>query len=227
MSAKDEKGAFEAMMDEIEEDESDDEKYGMKNVNIKGRSSVSYQSQPKQSKRNSTNTNSNLNNNQSKNDTGSQYKAHNNNNNNNHHSDNIHNQSEIDNFGISDDANANSNQRNENEIKKAELLELKRWLVRPCRPNEPPLKLYVERDRGGLNMMTPVYRLYLEVSNNNTNNTNNSDNNNNDVKKLPAETCVNGRFLMYATKQLNSKTSSYLFSCEANSKSNNIDDRGM
>ena len=43
-------------------------------------------------------------------------------------------------------------------IKKAEVAELKRWLMRPCRPSDPPLKCFVERDKSGFNRLHPVFR---------------------------------------------------------------------
>lgn len=209
MNSRDEKAAFDAMMDEIENDDSDNDQYGMKNKNVRG--SISYQSQPKR------NSNFNKPHSQMKHINDLEYKNQGaTNRRGGDDFDNSHQlQSEIDNFG----STAGNAIQNEAEIKKAELVELKRFLTRPCRPNEPPLKLYVERDRGGFNMLSPVYRLYLEAPNNNANEVA-------DSKRTPADTCVNGRFLMYATKQLNSKTSSYLFSCEPNSASNTIDDRG-
>ena len=102
------------------------------------------------------------------------------------------------------------------------------------RPNEPALKCYVERDRSGFNRLHPVYRLYLESTSCAT--TNSSPPPDSDAKSSstnkptqptpPPCNTTNSRFLAYATKQTASKTSSFLFSCENNTKSNTIDDRG-
>jgi hypothetical protein len=63
---------------------------------------------------------------------------------------------EIENFGV--DPNAAGGNMSADAIRKAELAELKRWLMRPCRPSDPPLKCFVERDKSGFNRLHPVFR---------------------------------------------------------------------
>ena len=64
---------------------------------------------------------------------------------------------DIENFGIAS-ANGGGGASSLDALKKAELLELKRWLMLPCRPGDPALKCYVERDKSGFNRLHPVYR---------------------------------------------------------------------
>ena len=64
---------------------------------------------------------------------------------------------DIENFGVASN-NGGVGSNSLDALKKAELLELKRWLMLPCRPGEPPLKCYVERDKSGFNRLHPVYR---------------------------------------------------------------------
>jgi hypothetical protein len=70
----------------------------------------------------------------------------------------------------------------------------KNWLMRPCAPNEPPMLCFVEREKptfGALSGGT-IYRMYMEVGN--------------DVRRA--------KFLMSAKKILSKRTSYYLVSTE-------------
>ena len=80
----------------------------------------------------------------------------------------------------------------------SEQIEISRnWLLRACHPSDPAIQCYIERDRSGFNMMSPIYRVYLEQ------------------EGLP------GRFLMAAKKKITNRTSYYLVSMEKTP-----DDRG-
>ena len=76
---------------------------------------------------------------------------------------------------------------------------MKRWLLRPCPPGEPPLMCYDERHRIGFGRINPTYKCYLERSDG-----------------------QGPRFLMAAKKKNGSKTSYYLISLDIDSQ----DDRG-
>lgn len=74
---------------------------------------------------------------------------------------------------------------------------MKRWLMRPCAPGDPPVMSYVERHRDGFGRRT--YKCYLEGSDG-----------------------QGPRFLMAAKKKNGSKTSYYLISTDMDHQ----DDRG-
>lgn len=70
----------------------------------------------------------------------------------------------------------------------------KNWLMRPCPPNEPPMLCFVEREKPTFGALTggTIYRMYLEVGN--------------DARRA--------KFLMSAKKILSKRTSYYLVSTE-------------
>ena len=74
----------------------------------------------------------------------------------------------------------------------------KRWLMRTCSRDDPPMLCYIERDRSGFGMVHQIYRCYMEPS----------------EGQAP-------RFLMAAKKKSGSKTSYYLVSLDSDP-----DDRG-
>jgi hypothetical protein len=204
------RAALDAMMDEIDSDTEQDETNFRKNSNNKNKnnfisdnkniSDISY-SQSKSSNYYSSISNNNVDGKEIKENQLNQFKL----------------EQEINNFGNF------SVENTQNDAKKTELYELKRWVMRPCRPNEAPIKCFVERVRSGLNMLNPIYRLYLEP---NTLYTDTAEAKNSAVSPLivSGNPVPGARFLMFATKQQSSKTSSYLFSCDNNSTS--VDDRG-
>lgn len=98
-------------------------------------------------------------------------------------------------FGMKNESNGRENSATTSTVSK-------NFLMRPCAPNEPPMLCFVERDRptfGALSGGT-VYRVYLEVGN--------------DSRRA--------KFLMSAKKILNKRTSYYLVSTEMEPN----DDRG-
>ena len=89
--------------------------------------------------------------------------------------------------------------------------EMKRWLSRPCRPDDPAIMCYIERSRNGLGQVNNVYRCYLESSK--------------AVDKVRggrSEEEHPAKFLMSAKKRTGSKTSNYLITTDLNP----TDDRG-
>ena len=68
---------------------------------------------------------------------------------------------------------------------------MKRWLMRPCAPGDPPVLCYVERHRVGFGRINPTYRCFLEGSDG-----------------------QGPRFLMTAKKKNGSQTSYYLISLD-------------
>lgn len=68
---------------------------------------------------------------------------------------------------------------------------MKRWLLRPCTPGDPPVQCYVERHRSGFGRINPTYRCFLEASDG-----------------------QGPRFLMVARKKNGSQTSYYLISLD-------------
>lgn len=68
---------------------------------------------------------------------------------------------------------------------------MKRWLLRPCAPGDPPVQCYVERHRSGFGRIYPTYRCFLEASDG-----------------------QGPRFLMVAKKKNSSQTSYYLISLD-------------
>lgn len=76
---------------------------------------------------------------------------------------------------------------------------MKRWLLRPCAPNDPPVLCYVERHRVGFGRINPTYKCFLEGSDD-----------------------QGPRFLMAAKKKSGSQTSYYLISLDLDDQS----DRG-
>ena len=89
--------------------------------------------------------------------------------------------------------------------------EMKRWLTRPCRPEDPAIMCFIERGRNGLGQVNNVYRCYLESSK--------------AVDKIRggrSEEEHSAKFLMSAKKRSGSKTSNYLISTDLQP----TDDRG-
>lgn len=89
--------------------------------------------------------------------------------------------------------------------------EVKRWLTRPCRPEDPAIMCYIERGRNSLGQVNNVYRCYLESSK--------------AVDKIRggrSEEEHPAKFLMSAKKRAGSKTSNYLISTDLQP----TDDRG-
>lgn len=78
----------------------------------------------------------------------------------------------------------------------------RRWLMRPCFRDDPPLLCYVERDKSGFNMMSPIYKLFIEV---------------------PGSSSDGARFAMSAKKKVSNRTSYYLISLD---QTPSMDDRG-
>jgi Tub family len=76
---------------------------------------------------------------------------------------------------------------------------MKRWLLRPCAPKDPPVLCYVERHRVGFGRINPTYKCFLEGSDD-----------------------QGPRFLMAAKKKSGSQTSYYLISLDLDDQS----DRG-
>jgi hypothetical protein len=68
---------------------------------------------------------------------------------------------------------------------------MKRWLLKPCTPDDPPVQCFVERHREGFGRLHPTYKCFLE----------------------PTES-QGARFLMSAKKKASSKTSYYLISLD-------------
>jgi len=158
--SRDDKKAFDAMMSEI--GDSDDEDVDDVNQYIRpgqrSRTSSSAQSQPKRASTVDYHAGSKDNKSSSSSSSTIQYKQ--------SYTSESHSQfqnqsnidDEIENFGFS--ANSSGvNASTTEAIKKAEIAELKRWLMRPCRPSDPPLKCFVERDKSGFNRLHPAFRL--------------------------------------------------------------------
>lgn len=103
---------------------------------------------------------------------------------------------EIENFGC------RSNDRLEQPLispHAEQIITMKRWLLRPCAPKDPPVLCYVERHRVGFGRINPTYKCFLEGSGD-----------------------QGPRFLMAAKKKSGSQTSYYLISLDLDDQS----DRG-
>ena len=95
---------------------------------------------------------------------------------------------EIENFGVG----SGNVQQQATRIQSDQLQVVKRWLFRPCVPGDPPILCYVERHRVGFGAITPnTYKCFLEGSEG-----------------------QGPRFLMSAKKKTTSKTSYYLLSLD-------------
>jgi len=116
---------------------------------------------------------------------------------------------EIDNFGAGYKASqpaasvpTSSYQEIAGAVSSEQMEMSRRWLMRPCFRGDPPLYCYIERDKSGFNMMSPVYKMFIEVG---------------------TDGSVPARFAMSAKKKVSNRTSYYLVSLD---QTPSTDDRG-
>lgn len=123
---------------------------------------------------------------------------------------------EIANFGASRvggrDSFSQAKRRVSEDIADDSRAELRNWLMRPCRRDDPSIMCYIERERSSLGQTRSLFRLYLEGSK--------------AVEKVRGRAddreLREPKFLMAARKRGHNKTSNYLLSTDADPS----DDRG-
>lgn len=170
MNRADEKRAFDLMMGEISDSDSDGEQDNSRKTayshmsSPKNTSPIPFKNKPVESSRTSAMRRSEM----------------------------IQEDEEIENFGCRS-SRPITNQKDD------QINTMKRWLTRPCAPDDPPVMCYVERHRDGFSRINPTYKCYLEGSDG-----------------------QGPRFLMAAKKKTGSKTSYYLISTDMDHQ----DDRG-
>lgn len=169
MNKADEKSAFDQMMDEISESDSDDEQSNNRNQKKNYSSAavsknVSKKSAYKDNKESSNWSSPHRNSFKTTQDE------------------------EIENFG----RNTGLSEEPLNIQQTSEQISfMKRWLLRPCLPGDPPILCYVERHRNGFGQINSTYKCFIEGIDG-----------------------QNSRFIMTAKKKNSSKTSYYLISMD-------------